>query len=78
MCGAIVRPWREELNKQLDDHMKKYTDFSGFVLYPEGTRNIKPKALPLRRGMLKYTWQGAGVSILSFFLSSRILLYVLD
>lgn len=46
----------EELNKQLDAHLESHTDFSGFVLYPEGTRNIKPKALPLRRGMLKYTW----------------------
>lgn len=26
----------EELNKQLDAHLKNYTDFSGFVLYPEG------------------------------------------
>ena len=47
----------DALNRQLDEHFKTYTDFSGFVLYPEGTRNIKPHALPLRRGMLKYTWQ---------------------
>jgi len=25
------------------------------VVYPEGTRNIKPHSLPLKRGMLKYT-----------------------
>ena len=49
--------------------METYTDFSGFVLYPEGTRNIKPKALPLRRGMLKYTWRGVGAFLLAFFLS---------
>jgi len=46
----------EALNQQLDAHLKTHTDFSGFVLYPEGTRNIKPTALPLKRGLLKYTW----------------------
>ena len=46
----------DALNKQLDDHMTKFPDFSGLVVYPEGTRNIRPKALPLRRGLIKYTW----------------------
>ena len=46
----------DELNKQLDDHMERFPDFSGLVVYPEGTRNIRPKALPLRRGLIKYTW----------------------
>jgi 1-acyl-sn-glycerol-3-phosphate acyltransferase len=46
----------DELNKQLDDHMARFPDFSGLVVYPEGTRNIRPKALPLRRGLIKYTW----------------------
>ena len=36
--------------------MMKFPDFSGLVVYPEGTRNIRPKALPLRRGLIKYTW----------------------
>ena len=45
----------DELNNSLDAHFKAYTDFSGFVVYPEGTRNTKPKALPLKRGLIKYT-----------------------
>ncbi|QDZ21586.1 PlsC domain-containing protein [Chloropicon primus] len=28
----------------------------GIVVYPEGTRNIKPESLPLRRGMLRYAY----------------------
>jgi len=44
----------EQLNKLLDDHAVAYSDFSGFVVYPEGTRNIKPGSLPLKRGLLKY------------------------
>lgn len=61
-CGAVFafqrnKPGQHEtLNNRLDAHMKTHADFSGFVLYPEGTRNIKPAPLPLRRGMLKYTW----------------------
>ena len=31
----------DALNKQLDDHMMKFPDFSGLVVYPEGTRNIR-------------------------------------
>ena len=46
----------DALNKQLDDHLHDHPDFSGFVVYPEGTRNIKPDALPLKRGLIKYTW----------------------
>lgn len=29
---------------------------SGIVVYPEGTRNIKPEALPLKRGMVRYAY----------------------
>jgi hypothetical protein len=46
----------DELNKKLDAHVERFPDYSGFVVYPEGTRNIRPKALPLRRGLLKYAW----------------------
>ena len=46
----------EELNKQLDQHRETYSDYTGIVVYPEGTRNIKPRALPLKRGLIKYTW----------------------
>lgn len=45
----------DELNNALDAHFKTFTDFSGFVVYPEGTRNVRPKSLPLKRGLIKYT-----------------------
>ena len=28
----------------------------GIVVYPEGTRNVKPESLPLKRGMLRYAY----------------------
>lgn len=46
----------EELNAQLDAHLKTFPDYAGFVVYPEGTRNVKPRSLSLKRGLLKYTW----------------------
>ena len=45
----------DELNNALDAHLKTFTDFTGFVVYPEGTRNVRPKSLPLKRGLIKYT-----------------------
>ena len=36
--------------------------FPGFLCYPEGTRNIKPHSLPLRRGMLRYAHSKASRS----------------
>ena len=45
----------EELNNSIDKHWSRCEQyFPGFLCYPEGTRNIKPHSLPLKRGMLRY------------------------
>ena len=45
----------EELNASIDKHWSTFEQyFPGFLCYPEGTRNIKPHSLPLKRGMLRY------------------------
>ena len=53
----------EELNNSIDKHWSRCEQyFPGFLCYPEGTRNIKPHSLPLKRGMLRYAHSGASVS----------------
>mmetsp|Transcript_5135 Transcript_5135/g.9340 ORF Transcript_5135/g.9340 Transcript_5135/m.9340 type:complete len:336 (-) Transcript_5135:291-1298(-) len=50
----IVRD-KEKFNAWLDGKMKKSL-LNGMLVYPEGHRNIKPEALPLKRGMLHYAY----------------------
>jgi 1-acyl-sn-glycerol-3-phosphate acyltransferase len=55
----------EALNANLDAHLAAYPDFKGMVVYPEGTRNVRPDALPLRRGLIKYAWsRGLDVQVI--------------
>jgi len=59
-CGCVFGFKRdagdkERLNASLDAHFEKFSgEFHGMVCYPEGTRNVRESALPLKRGMLRY------------------------
>ena len=62
----------EELNNSIDKHWSRFEQyFPGFLCYPEGTRNIKPHSLPLKRGMLRYAHSGNFPFKLSFAREKR-------
>ena len=42
-----------KFNERVTQHIQR-SPCQGIVVYPEGTRNIKPESLPLRRGMIRY------------------------
>eukprot|EP00199_Chlamydomonas_sp_CCMP681_P002788 CAMPEP_0119108824 /NCGR_PEP_ID=MMETSP1180-20130426/15677_1 /TAXON_ID=3052 ORGANISM="Chlamydomonas cf sp, Strain CCMP681" /NCGR_SAMPLE_ID=MMETSP1180 /ASSEMBLY_ACC=CAM_ASM_000741 /LENGTH=309 /DNA_ID=CAMNT_0007094481 /DNA_START=65 /DNA_END=994 /DNA_ORIENTATION=- len=44
---------KEKFNAGVDEKLKA-SPVSGLLVYPEGTRNVKPGSLPLKRGMLYY------------------------
>lgn len=46
---------KERFNARLD-RIRAGTHAKGIVIYPEGTRNLKPGYLPLRKGMLVYAY----------------------
>ncbi|CAG9465508.1 unnamed protein product [Pedinophyceae sp. YPF-701] len=47
---------KDAFNAWLDKTLDRQVNSGSLLLYPEGTRNTKPHALPLKRGMLKYSW----------------------
>ena len=44
-----------KFNERVTQHIQR-SPCQGIVVYPEGTRNIKPESLPLRRGMIRYAY----------------------
>ena len=44
-----------KFNKMMTDQLQR-CPFHGIAVYPEGTRNIRPESLPLKRGMLRYCY----------------------
>ena len=60
MGGIVLLIRRNKKGRDFED-FNAYVDaqcadspLQGIIVYPEGTRNVKPQALPLRRGMLRY------------------------
>ena len=43
-------------NRELDRFLSTGQENLGLIVYPEGTRSTKPHSLPLRRGLLRYTF----------------------
>jgi len=43
-------------NRELDRFLSMGQDNLGLIVYPEGTRSTKAHSLPLRRGLLRYTF----------------------
>lgn len=46
---------KDKFNKWLD-YKQKISPLEGMTVYPEGHRSVRPKSLPLKRGMLYYAY----------------------